>query len=1196
MKFLKIFRFEFTYQVRSISVWLYFVVVAVLSYLWMIGNYLYDARDGYFLLNAPSVIATVTVLSNLFWLLFGASVAGDAAARDVHTRMFALTYTAPASKLEYLGGRFLAAFSINMMLMLAIPLGTFISLNFSGVEAEILGPARVASYLTSIFYIILPNVFVVTAIQFSLAAVTRSAMASYLGGAILFAAAFVLELLSQDAGEWRNMIDPIGFTLIMGHQSDWSLLERNTRLILLEGPFLVNRLLWLSIAMGMLGLTYARFHFKVPEEGQKKKQAIQPSSGFAGLEWLKNRKVIALPPVSGTFGFATHLRQLRLIAWKSFLQLAKSKAGLVLLAALALMVTLAMEGNLKAKGVPMLRRTDYVLNYLTAPLTDPKSFWIILVMLIVFYAGELVWREREAGLSEIANAAPVPEWVLFLGRFLALSLLMVVWLVFLMAAGVMGQISMGWANVDIGLYLQVLFGLQLVECLLFALLALLVHVLINQKFVGHLVASIAYGLIAFAASLGVEHKLLVYSSSPAWTYTDMAGFGTSLAPWFWFKLYWLVWALLLAMVAKLFWVRSRDVSITSRLRLARLRFTRQTALVALAAGGSVFVMGSFIFYNTNFLHTYTPSTEAVAQRAQYEQLYGKYAGIQQPQLTSTNLKVEIYPEQGEVEIKGTYLLVNKTNSPIDSVHVTPATETVTTAITFDRPATQVLANEELDYLIYTLSKPLQTGDSVRLTFEVRFKSKGFSNKGADSYVMANGTNFRNYEWLPAIGYQPFREVDEAGARKKYGLAPRPATSSLYNKKARLYAPFPEHVAFEAVVGTEKDQVIVAPGRLLKTWTKGIRRYFHYTTDAPIRNEYNFFSANYAVHKGKWKDVDIEIYYDPGQTENLERMVQSIQASLEYYTQQFGPYPQQQIRFVSHPGYSFGNHAAPINITAEEGFFLLNPKADPRGFDLVTAVVAHEVAHQWWGNQIKPAQVEGGGLLSESLAWYSAMGALEEKYGPEHLSRLLSFLREENENPRTRASSPLLQATDPYQYYRKGPFALYGLSQYIGREKVDAALRGLLEKHRLGSSPVPATSLDLYRELKAATPDTLQYLLHDLFEKNTFWELKMERATAEKTAAGDWQVTLEVQARKVVVDKIGVETVVPMKDWIEIGVFAPAKEGEKLGKPLYLQKHRIGSGKQKITVRVPRKPSRVGVEPNNLLIDWEMDDNFKDLKL
>ncbi|WP_018478889.1 ABC transporter permease/M1 family aminopeptidase [Pontibacter roseus] len=1195
MKFQKIFHLEFTYGLRNVTTWLYFLVQLVLAFLWMIGNYIHDARDGYFMVNAPIVIGAVTVLCMVVWLLIGASVAGDAAARDVETRMYSLTYTAPASKAEYLGGRFLGALGLNFIILLGIPLGLLISLYFTGIEPEIMGPFRLGAYSTTFFYLILPNMFIVTAIQFSLSALTKRSMASYLGGAILFVAAFILGQVLQNKGIWGNLIDPVGFTPIQSQLSnEWSPLEKNTRLLALEGTLLLNRLLWLAIALGMLALTYFRFGFTLPETGQKRKQSIQPETPATSLTRGNGGLGKALPQLKGMFSLATHLRQLRLLTWKGFLQIGKSFTGLPLLAAIAVMASFALEGNLKAKGVPLLPKTDHLLNLLTASITEIDFFYMVIALLTVYYAGELVWRERESGLSEIAHATPVPEWVLFMSKLLALGLVMVGWLAFLMSAGIVAQLVRG-GSPGIRLYLQGFFGLQLVDCLLFALLALFVHVLVNQKFVAHLVALLVYGFILFAPSLGVEHKLLVYGASPKWSYTDMVGYGISLVPWLWFKLYWVAWALLVGVAAKLLWVRSREGSVKSRFHLAGRRFTRSTASVTFVSAGLVLTLGSFIFYNTNVLNDYTSASESLEERAEYEKRYRQYKHRPQPLLTNTRLHVEIYPEQRQVDIRAIYFLVNSTKSTIDTIHLATTPGVQTTKVTFDRPATKLLADERLRHQMYALSAPLRPGDSLQLHFEAHYKTQGFTNSGADVSVMANSTNFRNYEWLPSIGYQDYRELDDAGSRKEYGLSPRPITASLYDEKARLTAPFAERVSVDAVVGTNGNQTVVGPGELRRTWTKGNRKYFHYVTDAPIRNEYNFFSAKYAVHEKRWEDVVIQIYYDPGQKENLERMMKSVQASLEYYTHQFGPYPHRQIRFVSYPGYGFGNHAAPINITAQEGFFILNPEKDERGFDLITAVVAHEVAHQWWGNQVDPALVEGSGLLSESLAWYSAMGVLEKHYGPAHLQKLLSFLREEYKVPKTKASVPLLQATDWYHNYRKGPMVLYALSRYMGKDRVNGALRSLLKKHALGKPPFP-TSLDLYRELKTAAPDSLQPLLHDFFEKNTFWELKTEQATARQVESGKWQVTLDVQARKFIVDSVGVETVLQMNDWVEIGVLGPSEEGQESGRVLYQQKHLINSAKQRIIVEVPGKPARTDIDPNNLLIDWDMKDNIGEVKL
>lgn len=237
-------------------------------------------------------------------------------------------------------------------------------------------------------------------------------------------------------------------------------------------------------------------------------------------------------------------------------------------------------------------------------------------------------------------------------------------------------------------------------------------------------------------------------------------------------------------------------------------------------------------------------------------------------------------------------------------------------------------------------------------------------------------------------------------------------------------------------------------------------------------------------------------------------------------------------------------------------------------------------------------------MSEGLAWYSAMKLVENARGLEHLRLLLSYLRQPHPIRPIRRGEPLLRGLDPYLSRRRAPFALYALSEYIGEERVNGALRRLLEKHRPAEAPL-ATTLDLYRELQAVTPGSMRYLLHDLFEVNAFWELETERVTAKQTPAGTWQVTLDVRARKRVYDRAGVETEVPMDEWIPIGVFAPAEKGkEELSAPLYVRKHRIRSGEQRITVMVTGKPVWAGIDPYHLL-DWEErddDDNIKGVKI
>jgi aminopeptidase N len=282
----------------------------------------------------------------------------------------------------------------------------------------------------------------------------------------------------------------------------------------------------------------------------------------------------------------------------------------------------------------------------------------------------------------------------------------------------------------------------------------------------------------------------------------------------------------------------------------------------------------------------------------------------------------------------------------------------------------------------------------------------------------------------------------------------------------------------------------------------------------------------------------------------------------------------------------------VNVSYGEGFSLLHPERDPLDIDFPFAVVAHEVAHSWWGGQVAPAWVEGAPVLSESLAWYSALSVVEKAHGAAYLGRLMDKMREAYLTPRTRAGVPLLRATDWFLAYRKGPFAMYALREYVGEARVNTALRRMVERYGSGVPPLP-TSRDLYRELQAVTPEAQRGLLHDLFEANTFWALQAKRATAEPAGDGTWWVTLDVQARKETVDPEGLATEVALDELVEVGVYAAEKDGAQ-GEPLYLERHRLRSGAQSLRVRVKGEPARAGIDPRHLLIDVNPEDNVQEV--
>lgn len=1219
MKLGKVFRFEFAYQSRRASTWLYVAAVFFVGWSVIQGNYIDDARNGFVLVNAPLVIGSTMVVACLLWLFVGASVAGDAAARDVETGLHPLSYSAPVRKSEYLGGRFLAAFALNALILLAAPAGMLLGMHWPGVEPEIVGPWRPEAFALAYLLIALPNAFIATAVQFAFAALGRRAILAYFGSVVLFFASmglatFVAAVLLQT--ELARLLDPVGMIAIVSDLSDtWTTTEANTRLVGLQPVWLANRVLWLGVGAAVLAFTWRRFRLAHPAERGRRARRSRARAALqarvdAASDTLRSADASAsasapdsdAPIVERRFGGAMQLRQLLAVTGRSLRTLARGWTVFAPLAAVAFLTCVAVPARMEFVDVPLLPRTEHVLAYLTAALANPANrVWMVIPLLIIFYAGELIWDERDARMGEISGAAPVPDWVFFVARFLALAVLLLAWMLVLGMAGVIGQAVLGYQHFEIGVYAKALLGLQLADYLLFALLALAVHTVVNQKHLGTLAALALYALIAFAPLLGIEHKLLVFGASPGWSYSDIQGFGASLPPWLAFKAYWTAWAVLLAVLARLAWVRGRESDIGARLKLARARLTRPTKISAALAGIAVLGLGAFVFHNTNVLNEYQSQGVRLARRADYERLYVRYADVPQPRVIASTMHVEIHPERRAAEFRGRHRLVNPTTQAIDTVHIATATGdgVDTRRLRFDRPATRVLDDAVLGHRIYRLATPLRPGDSMQLDFEVDFQARGFGNDGADDTVVGNGSWLQAASLLPAIGYQPTRELREAGDRLTQGLPARPPWPALEDLEAREAVPGDVGIRFDATVGTSEGQVAIAPGALRRSWTGNGRRYFHYASDTPIRERVQFFSGDYAVRRERCHGVDVEVFSHPTHGSIVDAMARSACASLELFGGLFGPYPHRTLRIVENASRDIGAHSEPSLVDYGDGFALLDPAVEAGGLDLVFAVTAHEVAHQWWGGtRLWPARVEGAGLLIESMATYSATQVVEAALGPDQLQAYLDMMRREYQVPRSRAMPPLLRATEQFLNYRKGPLAMHALSRYIGRERVNLALRRLLAAHPPGSTPL-ATTLDLYRELKAVTPVQYQPLLHDLFAANTWWELSASQAQARQVGDGRWQVIVDLRARKLLVDDAGAEIERPLDEWVEIGVYpGPARRHENRevipGKAMYLRKHRLTRAMQSITVTVPREPGHVGVDPRALLVDVRPRDNFVDV--
>ena len=286
------------------------------------------------------------------------------------------------------------------------------------------------------------------------------------------------------------------------------------------------------------------------------------------------------------------------------------------------------------------------------------------------------------------------------------------------------------------------------------------------------------------------------------------------------------------------------------------------------------------------------------------------------------------------------------------------------------------------------------------------------------------------------------------------------------------------------------------------------------------------------------------------------MISSSKRGLGYYTNYYSPYQFQQYRILEFPRYRQFAQSFPNTVPYSEDMGFIGRLKKPDDIDFTYFVTAHELAHQWWGHQLIGALVQGSNMMSESLAEYSALRVMQHQYGDPQMRRFLKYELDGYLRGRAgevRHEPPLvLVQNEPYVWYQKGSLVLYALSDYIGEDKLNAALGNYLRANRYSQPPYPDTR-GFVEALRSATPPDLQYLITDMFESITLYDNRAVSATWQETPDHKYKVVLNVKSRKLKANGDGVETEVPIHDLIEVGVFSGKKDHEQ---PIHVEKQWI----------------------------------------
>ncbi len=1192
--FYNIFLLEFKKNLKSPAFYIFFAIFFTSIFLFTLitdpYNQFVGIAHGKEWHNAPIIIAQILLRMGVFGLLFTMVLIGRSVTKDFESNIHELIFTRPISKIQYLGGRFAGGFLSNLLLFVGIVLAFEIGILF--LDSSYSGPFQFGSYLLPVIFLIIPNLLLMGAIMFGLATITRKMTATYIAGIAFLAIYAIIGVMlhRMDNETLKVLLDPFGITALSLYTQYWTVSDMNTLLMPLNSIFILNRVIFLVLSIGILWYTYKKFEFTAFLEKKRKRLAVI-SENTELIDYQIQEPAISYDRKK-LFSFSQCLS----VSWLDFKKIVKHPAFLILTALALAEIVANFRGSLG-------NQAGYRYPFTAWYLGQTMHIWIYMLPMTIFFGGMLVWKEKDYRTDEIINTLPIPNWFSYINKLMTLVGIYILYLILTIVAGVFTQLFVyNFTNIELGLYFTQLFGVDFFIFLHIAIIVLFIQNLSPNKYVGFFWSALFFAadLIIFAA-LNFDNYLLRYGRVPDFIYTNLNGFGHYAQSIIWYNIYWLFFGAIIAWITILLWKRSNENSIMIRIKYAYSSITKNQISGIFILLIMFMITGLFIGYNKYILNPYISDYDLREFAANYEKKFSRFMNENQPTILDINLKVDLYPEERIANIEGEYMLFNRHSQAISEIYINLNDWNISnlTPFEFDRAFSKKLHAKEFGFRIIELDEPLLAGDTMIMSFKYDIIARGFSENQPKNELVENGTCLPltsfSTDYFPTIGYNVNNELVRDMYRNDFELpekadAPKLAEADVTTPMVDISRP-----DYEAVISTSGDQIVISGGRLINKWQDGGRNYFQFKTDTIIENEIPIVSGMYDVAKEHYKGVDIEVYYHPEHNYNLSSIINGLKDSYDYGNTFFSEYPYRDLRIVEVPDYMTAGGARhfPTTFIWRESTGLTT-RYEEGDIDIVYGIAAHENAHHWWAGIVTPAYAEGAFVLTETICQY-VMGILTEKkfgdkIGVDYNKREMnSYLRRRKKDMEGEKSLIESSPRQSYLGYKKSTVVMNALQDYIGEDSVGIALGRIVDRfgYRLDTF---AVSTDLVNEFYKVAPDTMHYLVEDLFEKITLYENKIHGATYKELDNGQFLVELDLETAKYYADSVGNQSQASMKDYIYVGLL------DEDGDAFYYNKHKFSKQNSKIQIVTDQIPAEAGIDPFLILIDREMDDNVCEVEL
>ena len=410
--FWNIFTFELKYRFRRPATYIYFALFAFVALLLIASGSTPASEKVYH--NAPVVIAELYVLFSLFGIMIASAVMGVPLYRDLEHKTGTFLFSYPISKTAYFMGRFWGSFVTLIFNTIGgvngVWLGNVLGQGTGWTEALRYGPNTLANYFQPWLTLWLPNMWFASALFFALIVFTRNIKSIYSGGIVVFIGYLLANFLAQDIEnqDLVQIIDPFGLNSFAYQTRYLTPFEQNSFLLKIDGNLLANRFLW--AAVGAVFFVAAYFRFSFTHFFQTKQGKIKKSKEESVIQ--KAIKTSAIN-VSFTDNFQWKvLKALTKIEVKNIIKDVYFRS--ILLGGLIFLVLDFWIGN-TIYSVPSQPVTSVLMEY------KGFDYLIFVFIILVFFTGETLHRDKSTGYSTINDTFPVKDTVVIGSKFIGMA-------------------------------------------------------------------------------------------------------------------------------------------------------------------------------------------------------------------------------------------------------------------------------------------------------------------------------------------------------------------------------------------------------------------------------------------------------------------------------------------------------------------------------------------------------------------------------------------------------------------------------------------------------------------------------------------------------------------------------------------------------------------------------------------------------